>query len=187
MNIFEGSRRLALLAGGLATVGTLIGLGTYDPYVPIYYSISHPKASFQRMTQSCPSDAGRHYFTTSSQSGKRVSIDLCLLTMPFGNDKRQLIPYKFDEKNMVWGAASYSSEVSGYERELEARFTLPAQDNDWIEKEISARYWKNWMEGLGYLAIGLAVFAGFVSAVGWIARGFMGIPRGMDRRPSSEA
>lgn len=187
MNIFEGSRRLALLAGGLATVGTLIGLGTYDPYFLVSYSISHPKGSFQRTTESCPSAGGRHYFTTTSQSGKLVSINLCLLTMPFGDDERQLIPYKIDENNMIWGAATYSSEVSTYERELEARFALQAQDNDWIEKEISTRYWNNWKEGLGYLGIGLAIFAGFVLAVGWIARGFMGIPRGMDRKPSGEA
>lgn len=187
MNIFEGSRRLALLAGGLATVGTLIGLATNDPYVPVSYSISHPKGAFQRTTESCPSEAGRHYFTTRSRSGKRVSINLCLLTMPFGDDKRQLVPYKVDEKNMTWGAASFSSEVSNYERELEARFALPVQDNDWIEKEISTQYWKNWKEGLGYLGIGLAIFAGFVWVVGWIVRGFMGIPHGMDRKPSREA
>lgn len=107
--------------------------------------------------------------------------------MSFGDDKRQLIPYKVDERNMVWGAASYSSEVSNYEKTLEARFVLPAQDNEWIEKEISTQYWKNWKEGLGYLALGLAIFAALVWAVGWIARGFMGIPRGMDRKPSSEA
>lgn len=139
------------------------------------------------MTESCPTEAGRHYFTTASRSGERVSINLCLLTMSFGDDKRQLIPYKVDERNMVWGAASYSSEVSNYEKTLEARFVLPAQDNEWIEKEISTQYWKNWKEGLGYLALGLAIFAALVWAVGWIARGFMGIPRGMDRKPSSEA
>jgi hypothetical protein len=187
VNIFEGSRRIALLAGGIAIVVTLIGLGTDDPYVSVSYSISHPNGSFQRMTESCPAASGRHYFTTTSKSGKRVSINLCLLTMPFGDDKQQLVPYKVDEKNMLWGAATYSSEVSEYEETLEARFVLPPEDNDWIENEISTQYWKNWKEGLGYLGIGLAIFAGFVWAVGWIVRGFMGIPRGMDRRPSSEA
>lgn len=187
MNIFEGSRRIALLVAGLAIIGTLIGLGTYDPYVPVSYLISHPKDSFHRMTESCPTEAGRHYFTTTSRSGKQVSINLCLLTMVFGDDKRPLVPYKVDEKNMLWGAASYSSEVSNYGRELEARFALPTQDNDWIEKEISTQYWKNWKDGLGYLGIGLAIFAGLVWAIGWIVRGFMGIPHGMDRKPDGEA
>lgn len=186
MNIFEGSRRIAILAGGLGTIGTLIALGTYDPYIPVSYSIANPRGEFRRMSEPCPSEAGKHYFSTTSPSDKRVSIDLCLLTMPFGDDKHELVPYKVDEKNMVWGAATYSSEVSAYERELEGRFSLPAADAAEIDKEISQSYWKNWREGLGYLVIGLAIFAAFVRAIGWIVRGFMGIPHGMDKRPGSE-
>jgi len=186
MNIFEGSRRIAYLVGGLATAGTLIYAVTYDPYISLDYSISHPRAAFQRMKQSCPTDAGRTFFTTTSQFGTSVSIDLCLLTMEFGEDKKQLIPYKVDEKNMIWGAASYSSEVSAYEKELEARFVLSAEDNDWVKEEESRRYWDNWKESVRNLAIGLATFAGFVWAVGWIVRGFLGIPHGMDKKPNNE-
>lgn len=187
MNIFEGSRRIAYLAGGLAAAGTLIYAVTYEPYVSIDYSISHPHAAFQRMSASCPSEAGRAFFSTKSESGESVSIDLCLLTMEFGEDKQQLVPYKVDDKNMVWGAASYSSEVSAYEKELEARFVLSPEDNGWLEDEKSRRYWDNWKESLRNLGIGLAIFAGLVWAVGWIMRGFMGIPRGMDKKPSSDA
>jgi hypothetical protein len=187
MNIFEGSRRIAYLAGGLAAAGTFIYAITYDSYISIDYSISHPQAAFQRMKEPCPTDAGRTFFTTTSQSGTSVSIDLCLLTMEFGEDKKQLIPYKVDEKNMTWGAASYSSEVSVYEKQLERRFTLPVEDNSWVEEEKSRRYWDNWKESLRNLGIGLVVFTGFVWAIGWIVRGFMGIPRGTDRKPPSEA
>lgn len=186
VNIFAGSRRIAYLGGGLATAGTLIITATYDPYISVDYSIAHPQGSFQRMKGACPSEAARHYFTTTSSSEKQVSIDLCLLTMPFGKNNDQLVPYKIDEQNMVWGAATYSSEVSAYERELEARFVLPTEDSEWLEKEISRLYWDNWKESLRNLGIGLAIFAGFVWAVGWITRGFMGIPHGMDKKPSNE-
>lgn len=186
MNIFEGSRRIAYLIGGLATAGTLIFAASYDPYISVDYTIAHPRASFQRLKVSCPSEAARHYFTTTSSSGQRVSINLCLLTMPFGKNNDQLVPYKIDGKNMIWGAASYSSEVRAYEKELEARFALPAEDSEWLKKEISRRYWDSWKESLINLGIGLAIFASVVWAVGWIARGFMGIPRGMDKKPSSE-
>ncbi|MCX7084594.1 MAG: hypothetical protein NTY69_03555 [Methylococcales bacterium] len=187
MNIFEGSRRIAYLAGGLAVAGTLIYAVTYEPYISIDYSISHPRADFQRMNESCPTEAGRTFFTTTSQSGTSVSIDLCLLTMEFGEDKRQLVPYKINEKNMTWGAASYSSEVSAYEKQLKARFVLPPEDNNWVDKERSRRYWENWKESLRNLGIGLAIFAGFVWAIGWIVRGFMGVPRGLDRKPNIDA
>lgn len=187
MNIFEGSRRIAYLVGGLATAGTLIYATTHDPYISVDYSIAYPRASFQRMKGPCPSEAARHYFTTTSSSGQQVSINLCLLTMPFGKNSDQLVPYKIDEKNMVWGATSYSIEVLGYEKELEARFVLPAEDSEWLKEEISRRYRDNWKESLIGLGIGLVIFNGIVWALGWIARGFMGIPRGMDKKPSREA
>jgi len=186
MNIFEGSRRIAYLAGGLAAAGTFMYSATYVPYISIDYSISHPRAAFQRMNGQCPIDAGRAFFTRTSESGSSVSIDLCLLTTEFGKDKQQLVPYKIDEKNVTWGAASYSSEVSTYEKQLEARFVLSPEDNMWIEKEKARRYWENRKESLQILGIGLAIFAGTVWAIGWIVRGFMGIPRGMDRKPKSD-
>jgi hypothetical protein len=186
MNIFEGSRRIAYLAGGLAAAGTLIYSFTYAPYISIGYSISHPRAAFKRMNVPCPTEAGRTFFTTTSQPGNSVSIDLCLLTMEFGEDKQLLVPYKTDDKNMTWGAASYSSEVSDYKEQLKARFVVPPEDNNWVEKEMSRRYWDNWKENLQNLGIGLTLFASTVWAIGWIVRGFMGIPRGMDRKPNSD-
>lgn len=187
MNIFEGSRRIALGIGGLAVIGTMIGLGVNDSYAPISYSISHPNSSFKRMTESCPSEAASHFFTTKTPSGKDVDIALCLLAMSFGSDERRLIPYKVDEKNMVWGEARFSSEVRDYEKTLEKRFAIPTQDVEAVEKEIASSFWRQWREGSGYLAIGLLVYACLVWGIGWIVRGFMGIPMGMDKKPKVEA
>lgn len=103
--------------------------------------------------------------------------------MAFDKNNARLIPYKIDEQGMIWGALSYSGEVSEYKRKLEARFKLPTNDEDALKKEISQRYHENWMSGLGYLVAGLAIFAGLVWAIGWITRGFLGIPHGMDKRP----
>ena len=183
LNIFEGARRIALLIAGISIAGTLIALATYDPYVSVQYSIAHPNGAFVRMEESCPSDAGRHYFSSKTSVGESVSVTLCLLAMPFGKDNTRLIPYKIDDQGMIWGAATYSSEVSDYERKLESRFKLAASDEETLKKEISKRYRENWMSGLGYLVVGLAIFAGVVWAIGWIVRGFLGIPRGADRRP----
>lgn len=187
MNIFEGSRRVAYLIGGLAAAGTIIYTATYDPYISLDYSIAHPRDAFVKTTERCPTNAGRAYFQSATQSGTSVSINLCLPTMAFGDNGRQLVPYKIDEKNMTWGAEPYSDEVSAYKEELEARFALSAEDSTWVEGEKSRRYWKNWKESLGILAIGLTVFAGLVWAVGWIVRGFMGIPRGMDKKREKQA
>ncbi len=98
LNIFEGARRIALLIAGIAVAGTLIALATYDPYVSVQYSIAHPNGAFVRMEESCPSDAGRYYFSSRTSMGESVSVNLCLLAMPFGKDNTRLIPYKIDEQ-----------------------------------------------------------------------------------------
>ncbi len=181
-NIFEGARRIALLIGVIAAVGTLIALATYHPDVSIQYSIAYPNGAFVRMLDSCPSDAEQHFFSSRTSTGESISVGLCLRSMPFGKDSTRLIPYKIDEQGMIWGATSYSREVSEYEHKLEDRFKLSAADEYALTMNISRSYRENWMSGLGYLVAGLAIFTVVVWTIGWIARGFLGIPRGMDRR-----
>lgn len=183
INLFEGARRIALLTAGVAILGTLIAVFIYEPYVSATYSIAHPSGPFVRMDEPCPSDASKHYFTTKTSTGKNVSINLCLLTMSFGAKSERLIPYKVDEQGMIWGAASYSSEVSAHERKLEQRFKIPQGEEEAISKKLSRDYRDNLTSSLGYLIVGLAIFGGVVWAIGWIVRGFLGIPRGMDKRP----
>ena len=183
INIFAGARRIAILIGSIAIVGTLIALVIYDPYVPAEYSLAHPNGGFVRMQGLCPVDASRHYFSSKSSKNENVSVTVCLLTMPFGKENSLLIPYKVDERGMTWGAASYTSEISDYKRIIEERFKMSSSDEELLKKEISQNYRKNWFSGLGYLIAGLTIFACFVSAFGWIVRGFLSIPRGMDKRP----
>ena len=186
INIFEGARRIALLCAGATIIGTVIWSFTYEPYVSVTYSIDHPSPSspFIQTQDSCPSDAGSDYFSTKTSRGENVSVLLCLFAMPFGEKNEQLIPYKVDEQGMVWGAASYSSEVSEYERTLERRFKIPMGDEEQIRKEISQKYREEVALGYGYLVVGLLIFALVVWSIGWIVRGFLSIPRGMDKRPN---
>jgi hypothetical protein len=186
-NPFSGARRIAVLLALIATVATLVASATNDPYVSTTYTVAHPTGPFVKTEESCPSSAGHHYFSKTTRTGKSVSVTLCLLTMEFGQDRRQLIPYRVDDKGMVWGAASFSSEVTAYERQLEGRFSLLPRDEEELEREISKRYRDNWISSLGYLAVGLAVFAVFVWAMGWVVRGFMGVPQGSDYRPKDDA
>src|SRR5581483_8739001 len=119
--------------------------------------------------------------------GKSVEINLCILAMTFTGSGERLIPYKIDEKGMLWGAHLYSAEVKAYEGELADRFRLPRQDDEAVAQEASRRARENWTSGLGYLAVGLACFWAVVWGIGWIVRGFLGIPRGMDKRPDTSS
>lgn len=182
INAFEGARRIAVILAALATIAVLIVTGTSDPYLSIDYRVSSPNSLPTKTEEACPPSSGRHYFSTKTPNGRSVGIDLCLLTMPFGKDSQQLVPYKIDQGGMVWGAAIYSNEVDAYERELEKRFVLPSSDAQWADNELSKRYRQNWLQSLGYLAVGLIAFWVFVWCIGWVVRGFAGIPRGKDSR-----
>ncbi|MBM3362155.1 MAG: hypothetical protein FJY42_05725 [Betaproteobacteria bacterium] len=181
-NPFSGARRLSALLALVVAVGTLISLAVNDPTVSATYTIARPDGQFEK-AEECPSSAGRHYFSRNTQSGKYVSVTLCLLTVEAGQDKLEYIPYKVDDKGVRWAALPPSTEVSEYKRRLERRFELPPDDAKQLDGEISKRYRDDWITGLGYLAAGLIGFAVFVWAVGWVVRGFMGVPQGSDYRP----
>jgi hypothetical protein len=178
--MFEGARRIAKLTAAVATIGTLFFLLTFDPYVSADYVIAHPNGPITRTDISCPFGDGKHYFSAKTSNGKNISINLCLLSKDFGG--KSLIPYKIEPDGRVWGAESYASEVSAYEKTLENRFKFSPDDEKYFSDEVSRRYRKSLLEGLAGLCLGLAIFGSFVWAVGWIVRGFMGIPRGSDSR-----
>jgi hypothetical protein len=182
INVFEGARRIALLLAGIATIGTVLTVVMHEPYVSVVYTIERPDGLFVKTMEPCPSAAGTHYFTTRTNSGKSVSVTLCLAAMTFENGQ-QLIPYRIDEAGMIWGAQSYSNEVTTYQRSLERRFRMPESDQAEMEREISRKRLQSAKDAGSYLAIGLLVWAACVTTIGWIFRGFLGIPRGMDRRP----
>jgi hypothetical protein len=87
INVFEGARRVALLAAGLVTVVTVIALIVQRPYQSTTYLVESPDSTFKRTDGSCPSDAASNYFTAKTSTGQDVSVHLCILAMSFGEKK----------------------------------------------------------------------------------------------------
>jgi hypothetical protein len=181
MNVFEGARRIALFFAALSVVGTIIATVVRDPYVPVMYNVVIPALPPKMTTNDCPANAGRHYFSAKTSQGKSVPVTLCMLAMPFDNGA-QLIPFRSDEKGMWWGNGPYSEEVKEYGQRLEQRFQLAPADEKLISEKISAAFWGSVQENAKYLCFGLFIFWLLVYAVGWIVRGFFGIPQGADRK-----
>jgi len=186
LNVFEGARRIAMVIAAIPTIYVLIGVATSTPYLPVYYHVTGPDAPFIKTDNSCPAESRKYYFSKEVSNGYSAHIELCLLSSSFGKDSRQLIPYKIDKDGMIWGAWPYSSEVDEYTRALERRFAFSDVDTQLIEKELSRIKRNIWLESLGYLVASLAIFWMFVCAIGWIVRGFAGIPRGADHRPRKD-
>jgi hypothetical protein len=72
-----------------------------------------------------------------------------------------------------------------YTARVKESFSLPQADEEWIDRQWWFEYFKKF--GVGALgAIGGLIFLwAFTWAVGWIVRGFAGIPRGVDKRPDA--
>lgn len=181
MNVFEGARRLSYCVCGLAIITAFVFAIKFEPSVSIDYVITNPNGKFLKTENECPNESGRAFFSKKSKSGGSVYIDICMLTYDFGEGNK-LVPYKIDEENMLWGAEWYSDEISNYEKELEVNFKLPEEDEAWVENELARLYWSNWYQTLKYLGVFLFVYLIFVWIVGWVVRGFMGIPQGSDSK-----
>ena len=182
-NIFEGARRLALLAGGIATLITAVTWYNSDTYLNVNYEIIQPGMSYHRLdTDSCPEEGTHQSIKVTTNKGNPVWIYLCLVPMTF-KDGAKLIPYKVDANGLVWGATRFSKEVEEYRKTLEKTFKIPDEHQAEISELLAQARRKEFFDTFGNLTIGLGLFAVFVFLVGWIVRGFMGIPSGMDHRP----
>lgn len=207
INMFEGARRIATLIAVFIVVGFGIAIVTDSAEtVRLKYAITAPNQPTV-LTEACPDDsvtkdAVRH-------GNDRADIYLCFLSQK-ATTKRDaksfddLVPKILPKtRRIVWddeieisvipfgvnpmngsilaGAIGHESVVA-YISETAAKFRIPAAD----ESHINSLWWSQTLRNAGmYFLWMLASLAGwwaFTWTVGWIVRGFMGIPRGSDSR-----
>lgn len=190
INIFEGARRLAVLASVLAVV-TAVALGssvTSSAYGS--YRIYSPRAQLIATPKQCDEPGSRlDVFSAETPKGRSATISLCLVSMAFPDKSgsvENLVPYRTNADGMVWGAQSYSPEVDSYLGEIRRDFTLPDDEGKKLDRQYDEGRNSQWLSIAAGLAVFLAVFWLGVAAIGWIVRGFAGIPRGKDARPKPE-
>ena len=186
MNIFEGARRTSILLGGVAAVITVLVAFNTNSYYQAHYSLAAPNAPFIKTDSSCENQGHRLYFDYKTSNSKVISVTICIESMPFTTANKEvvhLIPYKVDADGMTWGKERYSNEVSTYEGQIKKRFTMSTTDEE-VSIEEADKHWRStFVETMRFLTAGLAIFGTLVWAIGWIVRGFMGIPRGQDQKP----
>ena len=187
VNIFRGARRIALVAGVLAAGATIAVLATDRPLLSANYMLARPDAPFTRSADKCPKDGDILYPTAQTPQGRSVFVTICLLPMAFGKASTRLVPYRIDKDGMIWGALPYSRELTEYERIVEERFRLAQDHGEDLDRESVRRRKHDLLAGLGWLIVALAAYWATVGTMGWIVRGFLGIPRRKDQaeaRPS---
>jgi hypothetical protein len=181
VNIFEGARRIAL-ALGILWVGGCVAYAVFaEPYAHLHFSINGLGAAPVRVER-CGDNDGARYIATKDGKGNSVGVTLCFKAVK-SDSGEPLVPYAPAENGRWLVAAPYSPEVMRYMKEREEEFRLPPQGME----EAGRLRWESLLEQWKYAVItalsGLAVGWFLTAVMGWIARGFLGIPRGKDSRP----
>lgn len=186
MNIFEGARRIALLFAALVTVCTIIMAADYSPYLQAKFDVKGPGVAPSRTDKECDDASRSKLIFPETSTGESISATLCFRAMTFpsadGGSPNLLVPYKVDAAGMTWGHAPYSEVVGAYVEATARNFRLSREDEAWVQREQKRLTLQNWKNvGIGLL-VGLGIYWALIWAIGWIVRGFMGIPMGQDRR-----
>lgn len=97
------------------------------------------------------------------------------------------MPVDRSEPRTVWMADEYNNDVRAYMDDVAAGFRLRPSDVERLQQVKRQKRWEQWKQALQVLFGGVLVGWVLTAGIGWIARGFMGIPRGQDRRPTPVA
>lgn len=181
LNVFEGFRRLLRITQFLWFFGVFgVGLSTLPVRHATYVTFS-PLAPLTLTMQRCSFEARSVYVGEVSAHSTRVALSLCFEAQRFSNG-RMLIPYKVDSG--IWGDERYSRDVEAYVEARRAGFAIPLSDMPQITSMWHDALWKHIYSVTAFLVTGILALELFAWVVGWVARGFLGIPRGQDSRPT---
>ena len=183
INIFSGGRRIAIVVGAViaGASGFFAWLGS-EPYLRLVYSVgAHNQVRLDDNECSFLHD-GMKTLNRTSSSGRSVPVTLCFRAQQ-ASDGRMLVPYRIDSDGTIWMNTSYSSDVDARMSSYALNFHLPLQDDSRVESMFGALQ-RAQVFNAGLAAGGGALAVWLIAAVlGWIVRGFLGVPRGADFRP----
>lgn len=182
MNVFEGARRISALVIGLTLFAGIWAAVEKDPNVEIQYLIRGLNTPPVRSDEEClPWVDGSVTKTYQTPKGRNFNIDLCFKAS--GSGEKQ-IPYRDAGNSYTYVGNRWSPEVEAYMKEYaETRFAPTQQD----AIDADDKYWRfifqERLKVFGWFVLASFVFWATTWVVGWIARGFAGIPMGHDRKP----
>ncbi len=186
MNLFEGGRRLIKIAIAIWVAYVLFHFWERAGDVRQVW-VTYTITTFNgpvRLDNECPIDALTTPFakSTHTDEGTKVLVKLCFL--PFEVNGQSLIPYGLDANGRITGGFKYRPEVDKYTQSFAASFSPPESDYTRFDEEASSKVWaylkKHFLLLMGAIAGGIGFIYGSGFLIGWVLRGFMGIPRGSD-------
>lgn len=180
-NVFEGSRRIALLIKVVWAIGAVAVGWTASPHVSLEFSTSHPDAAFIKSDDCTIGTDATKFISRPIDNDKTVSVELCFKALR-ADSGAYLVPYRA-EGGRWWGNARYMPDVTTYTDARAQAFSLSEADREAAREEWSNQRTDNIRNGVLFAVGGWIVLSLLQMLVGWIVRGFLGIPHGRDRRP----
>ena len=212
-NWFEGGRRISKLCMGIvlaAGAATVLLRNDPDPVL----SSRGPTMPWFVSSDACPDNAYVHHLWKYDWGGEKPGLRLCYLPMPDGSIPYAVAPTPPDalEKqareeqenarriangeppkltiNMPWFyvAPEYDEKVQSYISESVSKLRVTPELAGRLRDSLSSARWddrkKAFNEAMPWVAGICGFLWAFTFAMGWIIRGFAGIPTGQDFKPA---
>lgn len=182
-NAFEGGRRIIHLAASAGVLVAAWNIWDFTPRYRVEYAADSPNRALVRQADNADCSYvldGYGSKTITSPEGVQIFVHFCFPAQDFSG--QMLVPYKTAEDQKVWGHTNDSPLVKKYVQERVNAFSLTHKEMGEIITPWKKRY-ENAKEVIKFLAVYLIGLYVFSFALGWILRGFLGIPDGADKRP----
>ena len=178
INAFEGARRIAKITAVIWIIGWMIAgmTFTHTPYIAVSYLIAGPGQPPTRIDEDNCNDDGKEVLKVRTKTGTDAWVTLCFRSAQSSGEEK--VYFYRDTFASPW----ISPEVLAYTKRVKEQFVLPQADEDWIDNQSLIKYLKELGEGFFFAASGLLLLFALTWSVGWIVRGFMGIPAGQDSK-----
>ena len=178
LNIFEGARRVCYL---IVVLIILAGIGLAienEPSQTFYFKLPFPDKPIMKIhDEDCEYDDAIETSYRKTPKGYSYTISICFKAFHMENGE-VILPFIKDGK--VLGNDKYSAEAIQFRNDFLSKFSLPKHDIEAIEAHYLILRFTEIAKSLG---LSIAVAFGFWTAcwiVGWIVRGFLGVPMGKD-------
>lgn len=175
-NVFEGARRVATATAAVISLAYLILVYIGQPTsAGLYYSVD-VGTGIPRLVDACGSTDMTKYIDL-----RRTKISFVVLCFPFKliGESDAIPKSKVPDANKQWKEPPKIHSYDNPER-YAASFALPRSADADINAKLRKETIDQWKTAILTLAVGLIIWYIFTYIIGWIARGFLGIPSGKD-------
>lgn len=190
INVFEGSRRIVKLLLGICFFAVAAGFLSDNPVrIPVYVDVPNvgvtPIPVEELRDCDPPNYRPGSWPIKRTKQGTTYSLRLCFRANNDWEGGKVFVPFVWTD-GQTYGDTYTSMNIYSYANKFASEF----EADEALETEINGRYWPELFK-----QVGRAVFVALLAClglwlcakiIGWVVRGFFGIPRGKDFKEAEE-